>query len=1366
MSSSSNGDKKGVPLGAQGNEEYDYEATSISKGSNFAQEVQDDNDDLGHNGAAAGAATEYTTREDDDEEDIDPGLDTGGTHPATKAAIEQQKKRLKGKSSSSGGRGEDAAGAAGIGDDDDPFKSYREGVTGKKDTRLSAKETSYHKRKYERDLSPERVDAFGGKDEGQGRSYKEVMEATQVEREKKEYEQKIAKEQEERERLQERTEQQEDYQQQSAAQAAAERRRKRRRWDTGDTDTDASSVASSTADGGDDAADATPVAGQAQWDKTPAGPEAFGPTPARGGASKWDETPGPRPSVAGQSWETPKAEGAAGATPTPSRKKSRWDETPTPANAALQSAGRAAAALATPNTSTVDMSQMTPALAKQQRLEREMDERNRPLSDEELDAILPSDGYRILDPPANYRPIRTPSRKMMSTPTPALQSGFHMQQTPAKEQYGVTGSAAAPPEGGEASDLPYIKPEDQQFFGALLEEKDEEQLSAEEKKEREIMTLLLKIKNGLPQDRKKALRNLTKRAREFGAGPLFNQILPLMMSPALEEQERHLLVKVIDRVLYKLDDMVRPYVHKILVVVEPMLIDQDYYARVEGREIVSNLAKAAGLAHMIATMRPDIDNVDEYVRNTTARAFAVVASALGIPALLPFLKAVCQSRKSWQARHTGIKIIQQIAILMGCAILPHLSHMVNIIAHGLEDDNSKVRTITALAIAALAESAYPYGIEAFDCVLRPLWQGARQTRDKGLAAILKAIGNIIPLMDAQYAAYYTREVMVTVIREFQSPDEEMKKTVLQVVKQCVSTDGVDSKYVREEILPEFFANFWVRRMAADKRNYQAVVSTTVELANKAGVSEIVNRIVDDLKDENEPYRGMVMSALQEIIKNHGAADIDQPLEVRLVDGLIYSYQEQALEDYAKTILKGFGVIATALGERTKPYLPQIQGTITFRLNNKSARVRMQAADLITEVAHVMKLCGEEDSLAHLGQVLYENLGEEYPEVLGSIIGALKSVASVIGVSRLRPPVNEVLTSLTPILKNRHEKVQEKTIELVGLIADRGANSVHAKEWMRICFDLLELLKAGRKSIRRATVNTFGFIAKAIGPQDVLHTLLNNLRVQERQLRVCTTIAIAIVAETCQPFTVLPALMNEYRVADMNVQNGVLKAMSFMFEYIGEMSKDYIYAVTPLLQDALMSRDMVHRQIACNAVKHIALGVQGLGCEDSLTHLLNYVWPNIFETSPHIMNAVFEAVEALRVSLGPGRIMLHLLQGLYHPARRVREVYWKIYNNAYVYSSDGLVPFYPRLVEDDDRVDKIARAKLQALAQEKNVFVDGESKRQNKKKKTLKKIDHSGATAAETDVVSKVLEEERRQKRENEEQAPTNNYRRTYLELVI
>ena len=56
---------------------------------------------------------------------------------------------------------------------------------------------------------------------------------------------------------------------------------------------------------------------------------------------------------------------------------------------------------------------------------------------------------------------------------------------------------------------------------------------------------------------------------------------------------------------------------------------------------------------------------------------------------------------------------------------------------------------------------------------------------QGLAAFLKAIGYLIPLMDAEYANYYTREVMLILIREFQSPDEEMKKIVLKVRKNSV-----------------------------------------------------------------------------------------------------------------------------------------------------------------------------------------------------------------------------------------------------------------------------------------------------------------------------------------------------------------------------------------------------------------------------------------------------------------------------------------------------------------------------------------------------------------------------------------------------
>jgi len=58
---------------------------------------------------------------------------------------------------------------------------------------------------------------------------------------------------------------------------------------------------------------------------------------------------------------------------------------------------------------------------------------------------------------------------------------------------------------------------------------------------------------------------------------------------------------------------------------------------------------------------------------------------------------------------------------------------------------------------------------------------------------------------------------------------------------------------------------------------------------------------------------------------------------------------------------------------------------------------------------------------------------------------------------------------------------------------------------------------------------------------------------------------------------------------------------------------------------------------------MALGVYGFGCEDALIHLLNHVWPNVFETSPHLVQAFMDAVDGLRVALGPITILQYTFQ---------------------------------------------------------------------------------------------------------------------------
>lgn len=68
-----------------------------------------------------------------------------------------------------------------------------------------------------------------------------------------------------------------------------------------------------------------------------------------------------------------------------------------------------------------------------------------------------------------------------------------------------------------------------------------------------------------------------------------------------------------------------------------MLVSEDYFVRIEGREIVSNLIKSVGLATTLTSLRLEIENPNEELREITAQTLAIGAAALTVPKFLPFI---------------------------------------------------------------------------------------------------------------------------------------------------------------------------------------------------------------------------------------------------------------------------------------------------------------------------------------------------------------------------------------------------------------------------------------------------------------------------------------------------------------------------------------------------------------------------------------------------------------------------------------------------------------------------------------------------------------------------------------------------------
>src|ERR1700694_2977460 len=112
----------------------------------------------------------------------------------------------------------------------------------------------------------------------------------------------------------------------------------------------------------------------------------------------------------------------------------------------------------------------TASVSALQSIQADLDERNRPWTDAELDILLPSEGYEILQPPADYVPIQTPARKLTSTPAPMQATGY---QLPTAQEFA---DSDLPPTALESGLPGFRNPDDAKFFGKLLEDVNESRL--------------------------------------------------------------------------------------------------------------------------------------------------------------------------------------------------------------------------------------------------------------------------------------------------------------------------------------------------------------------------------------------------------------------------------------------------------------------------------------------------------------------------------------------------------------------------------------------------------------------------------------------------------------------------------------------------------------------------------------------------------------------------------------------------------------------------------------------------------------------------------------------------------------------------
>ena len=339
------------------------------------------------------------------------------------------------------------------------------------------------------------------------------------------------------------------------------------------------------------------------------------------------------------------------------------------------------------------------------------------------------------------------------------------------------------------------------------------------------------------------------------------------------------------------------------------------------------------------------------------------------------------------------------------------------------------------------------------------------------------------------------------------------------------------------------------------------------------------------------------------------------------------------------------------GGRAKLYLPQICGTIKWRLNNKSGGCAC-ASTLVAAAAGDHESCATRSSCLGTSAWCCTSTLASF-RTCWQHLGQLKAVVNVVGMLKMDPAREGPAPALDAHPKEQARRRQEnRQLHLGGARPPPRRREFVPKARMRILLSCSRCPPAARKSICCATVNTAGVHRELSGRRTSVATLLNNLK-QERQNRVCTTVAIAIVAETCSLFTVLPA----ERVPVPGAQcKTVCSSRCLSLEDIGEMGKTSACAVTPLLEDARwMTATRCTGRTAAATVKHLAPGVRGArvrGRRRASAQLR--VAEHFRDIAARHQRGDGRRGGRAAAGAGSGVLLGYLLQGLFHPARKVRE----------------------------------------------------------------------------------------------------------------
>ncbi|KAH9410615.1 hypothetical protein HK407_12g17460 [Ordospora pajunii] len=795
------------------------------------------------------------------------------------------------------------------------------------------------------------------------------------------------------------------------------------------------------------------------------------------------------------------------------------------------------------------------------------------------------------------------------------------------KRYDVADAGRDVYDGIDKAGLPEIPADEKDFFMPIFNSGSEAEVN--------VYKGILLVKNGSKAMRARGLAILKK----ADAGLALEAVVLMGMSLELDDGGKMKLVEMLKALLESVD------MHGVKCLREILFVLGSYcWIDLPRKLLIPALTMiyANGIEFVISRIQYDFSSKDFHIREVVGKVIGTFIRFFKVDEVFKLLNSMGSSQTA-DVRKCCVRAVLGICDMLGSEASLYLEMLLDVICMLVQDGNRFVKMDAANAMSYMfstVSSQIPSADSIF-CLLSNEFVNSRSIESE---ALLRAMSHLC------YDSVEHSRVVFEFLRASGAIDAGSARIFDKV---CLMIDKEDAFEYFCRLQPVVFGtdareyenamSAMCVKMCVDSRAAKMILACYSDAWNARLVSKIFSN-VEGLEldgDDADKYYRCVCNAIR-----HGAVSVKL---VRLLVG--------------KRFLQ-------------KRHTGMLVSEFIGMLKDPVADTRTRGLCMLKSIASMLS----KDELVLCGNFLMENMMEENQDVLSNV---LRATCAVYSCHRFRH-ASDLILGILPVIRTKEHGVTESAVELLHAICVNAPDecaTVSSKEWLRISYELTDVLSSWSRRTRRGVIGCLGCISRIVGPQEILNILMDGLESENRFQRTGASIAIGIVGEHNGLCSVLPTLLADYRIPSVSVQQGIMKAIQCFLQRVPDVPWEYMFSAIAVIEDALMDRDPVYRSAGITLVKHVVLNHTKSSTDVVfVTHLLNMVWINILDSTPIVKSSFDECIEAFSTVLSSRLLYKYVMGGLLHPSGIVRQRYGAVLAILEHFDSTSLSQSY--LIEDD------------------------------------------------------------------------------------